>query len=348
MAAGAADTIKTSDSKASDAKSSDAKAADAAAAASATTAAVTQLDAGSAIAAVIAPAADTAATEAAAAPAAPVAAIAATVTVTLPDLAALKTSLSKDADAAKPQATGKKGDDAKPEANSDAKPAADPSALIKADDKPQAAAGTTTGMDTLVHPHDASPAQPAAVADATANGDAAVAKAADAAQALTAAAPAAVQAAAAPALQAATPMPQAAAVPISGIAIEIAGKALAGKNRFDIRLDPPELGRIDVRLDVDKNGQVTSHLTVDRADTLDLLRRDSAGLERALQDAGLKTSDNGLQFSLRDQSMSQQQNNAPTPGATQLAVEDDTLSAAATARGYARYAGMGSGIDIRV
>jgi hypothetical protein len=29
----------------------------------------------------------------------------------------------------------------------------------------------------------------------------------------------------------------------------------------------------------------TSRLTVDRADTYDLLRRDAAGLERALQDA---------------------------------------------------------------
>jgi flagellar hook-length control protein FliK len=70
-----------------------------------------------------------------------------------------------------------------------------------------------------------------------------------------------------------------------------------------------------VHLDVDKNGQLTSHLTVERADTLDMLRRDSAGLERTLQDAGLKTSNNGLQFSLRDQSTSQQQSNAPNPAA---------------------------------
>jgi flagellar hook-length control protein FliK len=40
------------------------------------------------------------------------------------------------------------------------------------------------------------------------------------------------------------PDPQTAAIPVAGLAIEIAGKALAGKNRFEIRLDPPELGRI--------------------------------------------------------------------------------------------------------
>jgi flagellar hook-length control protein FliK len=147
----------------------------------------------------------------------------------------------------------------------------------------------------------------------------------------------------------AAPAAQAAVVSLSGVAIEIAGQALAGKNRFEIRLDPPELGRIEVRLDVDRYGQVTSSLIVDRSDTLDLLRRDSAGLERALQDAGLKTSDNGLQFSLRDQSTDRDQGNAPTPGAAQLVVSDDAFAAIdAIPRNYGRLAGLGGGIDIRV
>ena len=85
------------------------------------------------------------------------------------------------------------------------------------------------------------------------------------------------------------PAPQAAAIPLAGVAIEIASKALAGKNHFEIRLDPPELGRIEVRLDVDRDGNVTSRLIADRSDTLDLLRRDAAGLERAL--AGCRPED---------------------------------------------------------
>ena len=96
-------------------------------------------------------------------------------------------------------------------------------------------------------------------------------------------------------------------VPLAGVGFEITSKALAGKNHFDIRLDPPDLGRIHVHLDVDRDGNVISHMVADRTDTLDMLRRDTAGLERALQDAGLKTSDNSLQFSLRDQSANQQQ-----------------------------------------
>ena len=97
------------------------------------------------------------------------------------------------------------------------------------------------------------------------------------------------------------------AVPIAGLALEIAARVQSGRSRFEIRLDPPELGRIDVRLDVDRSGQVTSRLVVDKAETLDLLRRDAPELERALQQAGLKTGDNGLQFALRDQTGGQNQ-----------------------------------------
>jgi hypothetical protein len=150
----------------------------------------------------------------------------------------------------------------------------------------------------------------------------------------------------------ATPAPpaaQAATVPLAGVAIEIAGQAMAGKNRFEIRLDPPELGRIEVRLDVDRDGQVTTRLIADRSDTLDLLRRDASGLERALQDAGLKTADNSLQFSLRDQTMGREQSNTSAPGAAQIVVHDDALPVNdATQRNYSRLAGLRGGIDIRV
>jgi len=144
------------------------------------------------------------------------------------------------------------------------------------------------------------------------------------------------------------PAPQPAAIPLAGVAIEIAGKAIAGKNHFEIRLDPPELGRIEVRLDVDRDGNVTSRMIADRSDTLDLLRRDVAGLERALQDAGLKTADNGLQFSLRDQSTRQEQANGGSDTARPV-VEDETLIPIdATQRSYSRLAGQGRGIDIQV
>lgn len=148
--------------------------------------------------------------------------------------------------------------------------------------------------------------------------------------------------------QTAPQSPQAPAVPVAGLAVEIAGRALAGKHHFEIRLDPPELGRIEVRLDVDRDGSVTSHVITDRRDTLDLLQRDSAALQRALQDAGLKTPDNALQFSLRDQSGQPQPENTRGGGA-HIVVEDATLPAIdALQAAQSRLAARRGGIDIRI
>jgi hypothetical protein len=157
---------------------------------------------------------------------------------------------------------------------------------------------------------------------------------------------AAAQAPAAPTIAAA-----AAAVPIAGVAVEIAAHARAGSNRFEIRLDPPDLGRIDVRLDVDRQGNVTSHLVVERSATLDMLRRDAPQLERALQDAGLKTSADGLQFSLRDQGAGAQnqsfQDNA-TARAARVIVPTKEIPPVDTVRTYGRLLGPNGGVDIRV
>jgi flagellar hook-length control protein FliK len=86
---------------------------------------------------------------------------------------------------------------------------------------------------------------------------------------------------------------------IPQVAFEIVRQARAGNSRFEIRLDPPELGRIDVKLDVDSAGNVNARMTVERAETLDLMQRDRQVLERALAQAGLEGSKTNLEFSLR-------------------------------------------------
>ena len=144
------------------------------------------------------------------------------------------------------------------------------------------------------------------------------------------------------------PPPAAAPVPIPGLAVEIAGRALTGKNRFDIRLDPPELGRIEVRLDVGHDGRVTTHMIADRSDTLALLQRDASGLQRALHDAGLKTADNGLQFSLRDQSGGQQQPMRAGPAAPRAGDEETLAPLAPLPTALTRSIARANGIDIRV
>ena len=137
-------------------------------------------------------------------------------------------------------------------------------------------------------------------------------------------------------------------VPLESLAVEIASRALPGRSRFEIRLDPPELGRIDVRLDIDRSGNVTSRLVVEKAETLDVLRRDAHQLERALQDAGLKTSDNGMQFSLRDQTFAERHDRDNSHGARTLIADPELPVTEGAATAYGLTLRGGSGIDIRV
>jgi len=140
-------------------------------------------------------------------------------------------------------------------------------------------------------------------------------------------------------------MPTGAPIALTDLPLAIALQTKSGKSRFTIRLDPPELGRIDVRLDIDTRSSVTLRLVAERPETLDLLRRDGAHIERALQDAGLKVDDQTLQFSLHDRS-----HDDPNSGENEIPhyvlVQDDRPPA--PPRGYLLAAGLGGGLDIRV
>ena len=83
--------------------------------------------------------------------------------------------------------------------------------------------------------------------------------------------------------------------------MEIAARSQGGAKQFQIRLDPPELGRVDVRLSIDATGKTEAHLTADQPETLSLLQKDSGTLTQALRDSGLDVSQSGLNFSLRGQ-----------------------------------------------
>lgn len=83
------------------------------------------------------------------------------------------------------------------------------------------------------------------------------------------------------------------------VAFEVVRQFNQGSSRFQIRLDPPELGRIDVRMQIDGDGNLQARMTVERAETLDLMQRDQRQLEKALAQAGLDASKTSLEFSLR-------------------------------------------------
>jgi len=142
-------------------------------------------------------------------------------------------------------------------------------------------------------------------------------------------------------------------VPVSALAVHIAQQASNGARRFDIRLDPPELGRIEVRLDVSREGQVMTHMVVERAETLDLLQRDARQLERALQDAGLNTSEEDMKFSLKDKGLAQggddRLDTEDDMGARDTSEEDNDLARVPddTMPPPTRYL-VTSGVDIRI
>lgn len=94
---------------------------------------------------------------------------------------------------------------------------------------------------------------------------------------------------------------QATQVPNTAIAMQIAKHVAKGVSTFEIRLDPPEMGRIDVRMEMAQDGRVTAHLAVEKSETLDLLQRDAKALEQALRDAGLETDSDTLNFSLKQE-----------------------------------------------
>jgi len=86
---------------------------------------------------------------------------------------------------------------------------------------------------------------------------------------------------------------------IKALAAQIVAKAASGAKTFEIRLDPPELGRVEVHLTVSHDGKAEATLTAERPETVALLQRDSQNLERTLKEAGLDVSNSSLNFSLK-------------------------------------------------
>ena len=77
------------------------------------------------------------------------------------------------------------------------------------------------------------------------------------------------------------------------------GLSKDGSSQMTIQLRPAELGRVDVKLNVASDGKVQGTVTADSPTTLGLLLKDVRGLERALQEAGLRADSGSLQFNLR-------------------------------------------------
>ena len=139
-------------------------------------------------------------------------------------------------------------------------------------------------------------------------------------------------------------------MPLSGLALEIAASAHSGKSRFDIRLDPAELGRIDVRIDIDRNGHVTSHLMVEKPETLSMLRQDAPSCSARSTTPGSRPATAACSSACAT-SLHPVRTTAADPdrNAQRLIVsEEDSTPAVVAGRTYGRMLGSSSGVDIRV
>lgn len=83
------------------------------------------------------------------------------------------------------------------------------------------------------------------------------------------------------------------------VAAQISKSAQNGSTRgITLQLDPPELGRVEVRLEFGKDKSVKAMMMIEKPETYLLLQRDAQALERALQQAGLETDANSLEYQL--------------------------------------------------
>ncbi|MEI9989987.1 MAG: flagellar hook-length control protein FliK [Rhizomicrobium sp.] len=141
-----------------------------------------------------------------------------------------------------------------------------------------------------------------------------------------------------------------AAPDIATLAFNIASKSDGGTKHFDIRLDPAELGRVDVHLTVDDAGKAQAMLSVEKPQTLELLQKDQPQLERALKDAGLDLSQNGLNFSLKGQQQGAGNGgNAPSPRGRMLAARAiAAVDSAASTVSLGLVSSSDTRLDIRV
>ena len=105
---------------------------------------------------------------------------------------------------------------------------------------------------------------------------------------------------------AARPLPHqggpAAAGPADDVPATISTQNLGDMRRFDIRLEPAELGRIDVAVSVEADGVLRAHWVVERPSTLHQLTQDAPDLAAALAQAGAQTGEGSMSFSLRQRS----------------------------------------------
>jgi hypothetical protein len=133
------------------------------------------------------------------------------------------------------------------------------------------------------------------------------------------------------------------------IGVEMVRQVAAGREEFLLRLKPADHGTIMVRMHFDGSGSLRATLSADSPATLEMLRRDSAHLDRALADAGVTTDDRSFRFDSNKDGSGGQGGTAPfvRPGRRPAEHREDA-AAATTATPRYRTIRVGAGLIDRL
>lgn len=141
------------------------------------------------------------------------------------------------------------------------------------------------------------------------------------------------------------------------VGVQIKKGVAEGLDKISIKLDPGNLGKVEIKLEIGHDGRLQAVIAADKPETLQLLQQDVKNLEQSLRDAGLKTDQQSLSFTLRDQSQANEgrdgngagngrhQNRGGSEYAETGANTDPAQLAAANAQ---RAAAARGGLDIRI
>ena len=88
-------------------------------------------------------------------------------------------------------------------------------------------------------------------------------------------------------------------VPYGMLPIEIGLGALHGRRAIEVRLSPDDLGTVEIRLEISDDSKISANITADRPATLAMMMNDAAKLRSALDQTGMTTTADTLQFSLK-------------------------------------------------
>ena len=103
------------------------------------------------------------------------------------------------------------------------------------------------------------------------------------------------------------------------LGVHVARRVIDGGSELTVRLTPAGMGRVEVRMAFDESGTLRATVAAERPAALDMLRRESADLGRALNDAGVRADVQSFRFDTRtgDGSQTGQRNGAQQDGGRQ-------------------------------